>query len=57
MLEDVESIVKRLAKIDNDVKKNSSQPALVKELQAEAELLRAVHKALEDLDTPKLAPL
>jgi GTP-binding protein YchF len=53
MLKDVESIVKRLAKIDNDIKKSSSQPAVVKELHAEKELLEQLKNALENVDHAK----
>ena len=57
MLKDVESIIKRLAKIDGEIKKNSSQPVIVKELQAEKELLEQLKAALEDVDLPKTRTL
>lgn len=53
MLKDIESITKRLAKLEGDIKKSSSQPAVVKELQAEYELLKQIKPVLEDMDNDK----
>ncbi len=57
MLKDNESLIKRLAKIEADIKKNSSQPAVVKELQAEQELLKQLQPAFQDMDNAKARAL
>lgn len=53
MLKDVESVAKRLAKLEGDIKKSSSQPAVLKELQAEQALLKQIQPVLESLENEK----
>lgn len=55
MLKDLESVVKRLERLDASIKKAQNKPAELKELQAEKDLLIKIRHAL-DTDNVKLIP-
>ena len=47
MLKDLESVVKRLERLEPSIKKAQGKPAELKELQAEKDLLMAIRAALD----------
>jgi hypothetical protein len=54
MLKDIESVTKRIEKVIGEIKKNQNKPVEKKELEAELELLKAVHVALDAGDVEKV---
>lgn len=57
MLKDLESVAKRLQKVDHLMKGARNKPAELKELTAEKELLIAVEQALQAANQPKVYEL
>ena len=54
MLKDLESVVKRIEKVESEIKKNQNKPLEKKELEAELGLLQAIHKALDSGTSDKV---
>ncbi len=57
MLKDLESVAKRLERIEHGIKKAQGKPAELKELSAEKELLTAVQAALDNDAVARVAEL
>jgi len=57
MLKDLESVEKRLEKLEKLKKAAQGKPAELKKLQAEQELLKQVHQALDDADAKTVREL
>lgn len=57
MLKDLESLVKRLERIEQGIKKAQGKPAELKELNTEKELLTAVRAALDNDNVPRVREL
>ncbi len=56
-LKDLESISKRIPKVEGEIKKNQANPAVLKEFKAELELLNQLKAALEIPDVTKAREL
>ncbi|HZW61425.1 MAG TPA: redox-regulated ATPase YchF [Candidatus Babeliales bacterium] len=57
MLKDVESVTKRIPKVEGEIKKHQSQPLKLKEFQEELNLLKALLTALDAMDYTKARSL
>jgi len=57
ILKDLDSITKRIPKVEMEIKKNQGQPAKLKEFQAELKLLQELHAALDHEKTKEAQAL
>lgn len=54
MLKDIESVQKRIEKVESEIKKNQNKPLEKKELESELELLKQIQGALNNADAQKV---
>ena len=57
MLKDLESVIKRIERVDQSIKKAQGKPAELKELNAEKELLTAIRAALDNDNVSRIREL
>lgn len=57
MLRDLDSVVKRIEKVESEIKKHQNKPTEKKEFEAELALLKAVHAALDTGTAAKVQEL